>query len=568
MIRAPMPTPARIRWLLPVTAWLAGSLCVWLFGGAAVTGPTIFPDETCYLGWARHLSDGAFYSMGGAGYCHLLYPLLMAPFQLLHDPGTQYRAIMALNALLCGACLPIARYVGIRHLAMTTAQGWCAGILAICYPAMLAYSGSAWPESLLYPLALIWLSTWCRFCEQRSTAALTAFAATTLALYAAHPRMIALLGVLLPALAWYGSAKERPRQRAVAWAIAFGVVAVFWGLDALKSHALSLAWTSGSVEPIGRMVHLFTDFPPDVLAKFSGQMLFALIASLGFAWLPLIHQLRKFVPLGRSSPAGVGNIEPLNLVAAPAALLLVAGLGAVFLSGPGVSDRFDMFFYGRHAGPFVALNTLVGFAIASRMDPKSARFWLVLGAVLCVLVSGLLGASGPGADYSRIHVAGLQAVFDWLRPLAGTPAFLAGLCVVAAGAVIACSLVLSRSYRMQFFVIWLGFIAMLWAGHASAPLATSNIPLTDAVKRALGAEPCRILWSPTIHDRVQNHQAYRLQYMYPDCGFEFLGTLDCDALAPGMLVTTRKAGECAAGAVHTYPLPHDLILHVRPTEVQ
>jgi hypothetical protein len=547
---------SRIKPFLPFLAWGIAATALWLVV-AAVPEPGVLPDELCHLGWSRLLSaTGTFYAMGSAGYCEPGYALLLAPLNwLFDDQQAFYRAVLVINAVLAGACLPLALRIGIRHFGMSNAQGWTVGLLALCYPALLVYSRYALPETLLYVLTLTWLGAWARWLDARDTGSLTAFVASAFALYLLHSRMIVFVGALiLGALGWLAFHKDAA-QRRIAWGVLLAAALMLFAVHAIKQSALPHGWDADPIVALDKIAYSATPAAFVAMAsKAAGQVLFAMIATLGLAIVPLawmITRLRKMHP--RESPGETSAIE-LKAMAAPIMLVLIAVESAVFLNG---AERFDLAFYGRYPGPLIVASMIAGLALVGDGRARRASIAVAAIATVCLLLVGVAGPSLPYLDYSRIHVVGALPIVDWLSRSPDQAALWLRLaCVV--GAVALASILLVRRPWYWYAGACLATMAVMHAldPYPRGPTISSHVPA--AVRETLSSTPCTLHWSKGINGRLQNHQKFRLQYLFPHCELVAIESSDCRLPLNGAVIASADT-HCRWAGITVVPLPPDLL---------
>lgn len=537
-------------------AWGAAAATLWLLA-ATVPEPGVLPDELCHLGWSRLLSaTGTFYAMGGAGYCEPGYALLLAPLHwVFDDQQAFYLAVLAINAVLAGACLPLARRIGVEHFGMSNAQGWTAGLLALAYPAVLVYNRYALPETLLYPLTLAWLWTWARWVDSSSTRSFIAFAAAALALCLTHSRMIVFVLVLALGAIVCLSFSRDAAQRRRAWLIVFFVTVALSAIHSIKQYALSIGWYADPLIALDKIAYSATPGAFIAMAsKAAGQVLFAMIATLGLALVPLawtVTRLRKMRL--RGFPGELSAVE-LKAMAAPIMLVLIAVESAVFLNG---ADRFDLAFYGRYPGPLIVASMIIGLALIGEGRAHRASLAVASITAASLLLVGAAVPSVPYVDYSRLHVVGALPVIDWLsRSSNSTSLWLRLACIVAT--ISLATLLLIR--RPWYWYAGASLFTML-AMHALDPYPR-DLPLSShipaAIKKSLSSEPCTLHWSRGIRGRLQNHQQFRLQYLFPNCEFVAVEPSDCSLPLNGAVIASANT-RCRWKDGATVPFPPGLL---------
>lgn len=521
----------------PLVAWLFAS--AWLmFLNMGAFEPKVLPDELCYLGWARlFVGEGGFYSMGLAAYCPPGYGLLLAPLHWVADgPSSLYHAIIVLNALVGGACLPIARHLAVTHFDMDRVLAWLVGMAAVLYPSLIAYSGYALPETLLYTLALCWVIAWCLWVERRTTPSLTLLALLSIAMYGAHPRMLVVPAffALTACVAALVAPSRGVRNRHLL--VAGSVLIAVYALGLVKQHALTLGWSADpllaldSLARAGRWDGLLT-----AGARVSGQLMAVGAMSAGLALIPCAWLLGTML---RPRPSADRSIM-LKTVAAPALLVMLAIEAAIFFA---ISDRFDLHFYARYVGPWAMACCVIAPGLIQRTEIR--RISLGLGLIMATIVLLLLVSPPaiPVTGYARIHVAGVLPVIDWL---AGSPDHdaLALRILTAAAAILVVALTFMRLGRRAFVVatVVTGMLLSRPAPDLQQQPLVSALPIE---LRARFQQPqCRIAWSDTINGSLQLRHRYRIQYLYPHCRMQRAAPDECVVPKGGMLII-RDSDHC------------------------
>ena len=125
-----------------------------LFGAWARATPTFFPDEYLYAELGRSVAEGNLPLVRGvsSGFPSLLHPLLTAPFWLIDDVETAFRAIQAFDAAAMSmAAIPV--YAIARQLGITRNLSLVVAAAALLGPDLLL-AGWLVAEPLAYPLLL------------------------------------------------------------------------------------------------------------------------------------------------------------------------------------------------------------------------------------------------------------------------------------------------------------------------------------------------------------------------------------------------------------------------------
>lgn len=525
--------------------WLLTSAAIYITSGSP-TGPGVYPDEICNLGWSRFLAGGQFYNMGGAGYCHPLYPSLIALAQALTgDPVSGYRAAILVNAMLAAACLPLAIGLARRHFGMSLPGAWAAGLLCAGYPPLVGYTRYAWPESLLYPLALLWLRCWCDLVSRPDWKRAGLLLASTAAIYFAHPRMIVFPIFVGAAGVALWAFRRTPSNRQIALLAVLLSLATIISMAPVKSLVLPLAWSFDSMPSVAFVDSSHAAKSALLLARVGGQLLFATWITLGVALIPLAYALVNLQRI-RSMPDAY-----LKIAVVPGLLIAATGLVALFVVH---SERFDVLFYGRYIGPLIPLSLLVGLSLCGQADSRKLSGIVLLVAAACAFAVLMAPAPDVDADYSRIHILGLSPLIDRLYDDVGGSRFRLIIASSTATAMCLGAIAVRHHWSWAAGVLLSLFAALHLTGETRRTIsATAYLP-TGELARRFSQRPCQIYWPRSVGDRRQRHQAYRIQYAFPDCQLVFLTELNCEVTPPGMLILDANARGCPSRARATYHL--------------
>lgn len=226
-----------------------------LLGAWTRATPTFFPDEYLYAELGRSIADGSLPLVRGAssGFPSLLHPLVTAPFWLIDDVETAFRAIQAFDAALMSlaalAAFAIARQLGLgRNLALVVAGA------ALLGPDLLL-SGWLVAEPLAYPLVLASVWATARAVERPTPGAQLALLGLLGLTTLARLQLVVVALVALAAIVLIG-VRERRLARALReqW-IVLGATAVFLAIGAGLLATRRLGVYSGildlEVDPLG-----------------------------------------------------------------------------------------------------------------------------------------------------------------------------------------------------------------------------------------------------------------------------------------------------------------------------
>jgi hypothetical protein len=232
------PAAGTRRWqLLLVAGWLLqAGLRFWL--GHSQTVPLANPDESAYLVAAQILAGGPHANFGHSTLYPAGYPLLISPvFWFLHNPATEYHAVIVINSLVSALIMPLA-YVACRRLGLNKPLAYAAAMTTALLPAGVFYSDYAMTDAIFPVLMLAWLLVTHSWMTARSVRGqyLAAVGSALLAgyMYAVHSRGLVVVGCLVLLGALFLLTRLVPRGTVFAAAAAGAVVlAISYGLNQL-----------------------------------------------------------------------------------------------------------------------------------------------------------------------------------------------------------------------------------------------------------------------------------------------------------------------------------------------
>jgi hypothetical protein len=424
------------------TVGVAG-LHLWI--SSRIGQPSVVFDEAGYLGNARWLAGaGNGWEMPWSPRYAVGYPLLLAPLtRLFPDPDLQWRAVLALNAVLLAMVLPLLHLVARRVLGAPPRVALLAATVGAVVPAVLAAGVSAVAENLVLPLVpLTVLAAWA-LCRPGPLWTRLAFGPSVVALYATHPRFGVALPIGAAVLAWVAWRHLAPRAVVVAggvlltvgsvaaWLLSAAVVAGRWDhvealeggpggllrLASSRSGAAELTWTA------------------------IGQAWYLAVGSLGLVVIGLVVVVRHLrEESAETRTAAHDDGSEARAVALATLLALAVGVFVVSVAFFAQNQfRDDHLVYGRHNDVFTpiwVMAALVGLAAAARrqvLQVTAAAAGVV--AALFVLLALTRDADGFGGRYAPFAVPALVRIVE--RDPAGafwraSVVALVGLAVVAA----------------------------------------------------------------------------------------------------------------------------------------
>ena len=431
---------ARVEGIAPRRVLMVGAATL-LVGrlvlSAARSGPVIMADEAGYLFNARVLAGGMAAEMGSSPFYRGGYSLLIAPVVAIGgEPVAAYHGVLALNAALAAALVPLLYLLLTRCLDVRAGVAAWAAVAGAAYPSVTALSQVALSENMLFPLTVAWLlfmGLLLRGAHAPAAAAGRAAAAgvCAAALWAAHGRM--LVAVVLTALVLVAGAVRRGPGRAAA---AAGLAALGCGMLA---GLLLNDWLRGAndydrgFDEVARLLAPLDDADGivAVLRNLAGQAWYVLVATLGIALL-LCSRLPALAGARAGARTQAGRL--LALLLATTAGLVV--LSAVWFAS---STRPDQLIYGRYTEPVVPAIVAVGLALLAGSGRPSRPGVLAAGLLaLTAAVAALRSGIDFDGEPSRWNVAALPSVTGVLdAPVIAVAGVVACMALLAFAAVAA-----------------------------------------------------------------------------------------------------------------------------------
>ncbi|MCP4958939.1 MAG: hypothetical protein GY925_06665 [Actinomycetia bacterium] len=338
--------------------------------GLPKMGPAVFGDEFGYLAAGQYLGGGGVLYLGGGTPYHPGFGLFLAPIAMLTlDRSLLYAGALALNGLFAG----VAVLATTRLVVAVTDEAPRTVVLAVAVgavsPGFVYYTGFAMAETLTAGLVALFLLALCRLEERRDWTSAVRLAATAGLSYAAHPRGLVLLGLVLvgavvaAALRWLTG---RVALTAFVTALASGAVARL--LIGATTSALYSA-ERGNSASVTRL--LDADAFESVL-RVAGRSWYVVVATAGLAVVGAASAVSR--PPHHS-------VTRRATVVVPVMVLIVTAVGQAS------TTRADLLIYGRYVEatllPLAALGALAAIA-------REIRWWMLAPVVLLVAAAGTL----------------------------------------------------------------------------------------------------------------------------------------------------------------------------------
>ncbi|WCO68918.1 hypothetical protein PO878_09300 [Iamia majanohamensis] len=384
-------------------------------------GPSITADEAGYLGNARWLAgQDPVLSIARSPFYGWGYAAVLAPVHwVVDDPGLRWDAILAVNALLLGALVPLLHAVGRRILDLRPMPALVASVVAALGPGVVGTGAAAVAENLSLPLAVVAVLALHASVASSRWWARVAFGPVVAALYATHPRFAPV--VVVVAVALVVALVVGPLARGVALANLVGLGLGVAGVRLVDRLLVEARWLQVDRIEGGReaVVSQLTtaDGLQEVVRSTLGQGWYLAVGTLGLTLVGVVAvaALAAGRPL---TTAGGGSPTVAARVAAGGTLVMAPALAAVsvyFFARTQVRD--DHLVYGRHNETFVPLWLLAG--VATVLDPRSrailARTLAGAAAVLVAVAVATVVRLDPvvhGGDFAVRAVPALARVLE------------------------------------------------------------------------------------------------------------------------------------------------------------
>lgn len=405
-----LDTPSRVlqHW---VEGRSDGALALWLAAGVTllfflsnimISGPVYSADEGGYLANAAAIAG---FRVEAANRYHGGYSLLVAPlFWLISSPEAVYTALKLLNAVLWGSTSATLYCLFRRVFDDKPAyQVLSAVVLAALYPAWLAGSGYALSGSAFALVFVLGGSALYKAAGRGGiywplSASLMGF------LYWIHPTALPVVGTAVLLACYIAFLRQ-----SWGWFLCFLMVA---GMMILAYHKLFGTWLSLRMTPSDAGVEdvqyasfltelyklldpaVFTNF----MAKLAGHLAYIGLATLGLAFLPVIHLVQR---LRARDPAFPLSDEFLILCFFCLSTFSVLLMSTTFFSIFNVY-RLDHWMYGRYVE-----GTAIGIIALGALFWNSRNYGIAILLVLACLAGLYLGLAETAERYVIVNGLGL-----------------------------------------------------------------------------------------------------------------------------------------------------------------
>jgi hypothetical protein len=430
-----LPEPRRVGVVLVVGYLL--QVGVRLAIGVGRDGPINIADETGYLANARVMTGGMPGELSLAAFYRGGYSLLLIPAYWLGDaPTSQYRYVLATNALVSSLTFPLLFVLLRRVFGVAVRTAAAAAFLAALYPPLVVNTQFAWAESFLPVLVLLAAITLAAAVTAERPRAATGWAVAcggcAGALYTTHGRTAPIVLVLVGLLATVAVLRRELAVGAAAGVVATILTVVAgqllndwlrarsWGArdDNDLQHVWDNARDLGSVE--------------NVAALGLGQYWYVAVATYGLGLLGLAQVAGL---LGRGGPPTLrlrlGWAARREADGAPLVGMLVLGsivglavLVGLFLRPPVKPDHVV---YGRYLEILVPPLLALGLVRLWSAPRRRVTVELLVGgaaALVAVLVvvgyaDGLV-RQAPLNWFTVLALPPIMLTFGQIRPLDAT----------------------------------------------------------------------------------------------------------------------------------------------------
>lgn len=542
-----------------IMCWLAVTGLLY-FSGNPLSGPSVFPDEVCRLGWARLLSGaGPHFDMNPASYCQPYYPLLLAPFQwLTQDPALTQKAVFGVNSALAAACLPLSIRLGLRHFQLSPISAWTAALCVLAYPSLTLYSHHALPETMLFLGVLLAFVFWCNWIDRPDWRRFASLLAISFLLFAMHRKMLIvpttlMVGAILGHLV-IRTPEYRLRMLLATLILSLAFLIDFW-IKNVYAVASFRGGDGGAVEVVARLSSWHR--LPRHAGVGAGILVYATLVTGGLIWLVIgsgLDSIRRSIQHGFSS---IDTFTKKSWFAFGMVSLLLL-MTAIYFGG---GLRFDIWFYGRHIDAALAAALIPAIAmIAKQRVDNNILIWAVAFTLLAFMVLAATIAGPPWEDFSRIHVVGSGPIMERMYQ-ADTRwnllAYCAGLLAIVG------AIYLARLPGLYRITAVIPFIMVTTTTHLTTePFQGVPVELavpSEAADMLRRANPCHLHYDSRGGGRLRLHQYFRLQYHFPHCTIELVSYLEPPS--PGSFVVMVRTFADCAHETECHELHPDLVLY-------
>jgi hypothetical protein len=386
------------------------------------TGPLLAIDDLAFLSMGSTLAGEGAAPLASQPPYGFLYPVLLVPGWFVGLGESQMVVYgQVLNAVLGAALVPVLVVLLKRLTGAALEWRVVAALIGASLPAAMLTSNIVWTETLLTLLlavaALATLRLWDQPTLGRGAASLAL--ALALALYATHPRMIVIAGLVVCAVGSTFIVRGKATVGAAHLVAGIaGLRIVEWIRAAIAEATFGQASTYDAGDLASRRGFSELD---QMVVHGGGTVAYLMLATGGLAALGLVFLVRRRLAVGLAAVAVLGSI------------MAVAGW---FLTGVG---RSDAYLHGRYIEVAAPLLVALGVIAAKELP------WRLVVTVIStsVVLSGFYGAwAGPGNNWQRprspvmmlgTEVSGAPFGGNFFEPgAAASMALLVGLLVIAA----------------------------------------------------------------------------------------------------------------------------------------
>jgi hypothetical protein len=401
------------RWAVLVAAgWLVEvGLRVWL--SRAQTAPLANPDEAAYLIAARVLAGGPATDFSDSTLYQGGYPLPITPvFWFTSNPVTVYHAVLAVNAAVSAAVMPLA-YVGCRRLGLNRLSAYIVAAVTALLPAGVFYGEYAMTDAIYPVLVLAWLLAVHTWLTARSTRGRYAAAAGSALLagygYAVHSRGVVIVAAYVAVGIFIAWRRLAPRGTVAAAALALAAAGgASWLLDHYLSSTMYPEGTRNLTAQVATTLHSVHG-AINVFEMAAGQMWRLVLDSWGLAGLGLIAALVAVFHRGTRAE--------LRIMAALGVTVTVVTACTVPAALP--ADQSQTWASGRYLDGMIVVFFMVGMVVLLRARARTILACAAGAAALTVLAAVIVavyaGSSLPTATFTHSFNFAEPAVLtqDW-----------------------------------------------------------------------------------------------------------------------------------------------------------
>jgi hypothetical protein len=403
------------RWAVLVTAgWLVQvGLRVWL--SRAQTAPLANPDESAYLIAARVLAGGPATDFSDSTLYQGGYPLLITPvFWFTSNPVAAYHAVLAVNAAVSAAVMPLA-YVACRRLGLSRLLAYIVAAVTALLPAGVFYGEYAMTDAIYPVLVLAWLLAVHSWLTAKSTRGQYAAAAGSALLagyaYAVHSRGVVIVAGYVAVGIFIAWRRLVPRGTVAAAALALAAAGgATWLLDRYLTSTMYPEGTRNLTAQVANTLHSVHG-AINVFEMAAGQMWRLVLDSWGLAGLGLIAALAAVFYRGIRAD--------LRIMAALGVAVTVVTACTVPAALP--ADQSQTWASGRYLDGMIVVFFMVGMVVLLRARARTilgcAAGAAALTVLAAVIVAVYAGSSLPTAHFAHAFNFAEPAVLtqDWNR---------------------------------------------------------------------------------------------------------------------------------------------------------